>query len=88
MRCHHVIAAHVLDVQKFIFCCHLGQWNDLDTIFFPVGGVHKQVAKITWSFGAFHCLADIVHILLILRCVSHVHDEACMAAVDVILPAK
>lgn len=40
------------------------------------------------TFGTFHRVAEIVHILLILRGIGHIHDEACMAAVDVILAAE
>lgn len=40
------------------------------------------------AFGAFHGLADIVHVLLILRSIGHVHDETRVAAVDVVLPAE
>lgn len=79
MCCHHVIAAHVLDVQKLILSCNLRKWNDLDAVLFTVGRVHKQVAEVARPFGAFHGLADVVHVLLVLRGVSHVHDEACVA---------
>lgn len=55
---------------------------------FAVRRVHKQVAEVARAFGAFHRIAEVVHILLVLRGIGHVHDEACMAAVNVILPAE
>ncbi len=60
----------------------------LNPVIFFVGRVHKQVTEIARSFGAFHRLADVVHVLLILRVVRHVHGEPCMAAVDVILATE
>lgn len=88
MRRHHVIAAHVLDVQKLILCRYLRQWDDLNAIFLAVGRAHKQVAEVARPFGAFHGLADVVHVLLVQHRVGHVHDETCVAAVDVILQAE
>lgn len=60
----------------------------MNPVFFAIGRVHKKVAEVSWALGAFHGLADIVHVLLILRGVGHVHDKARMAAVDVILTTK
>ena len=57
-------------------------------VLFAVWRVHKQVAEVARTFGAFHCVAEVVHVLLVLRCIGHVHDEACMTAVNVILAAE
>lgn len=85
---HHIVPAHVLDVKKLILCRDFRQRDDLNPVFFAVGRVHEQVAEVTRALGTFHGLADVVHVLLILRSVGHVHDKARMAAVDVILPAE
>lgn len=73
MRRHHVIVAHVIDVQKLILCRYLLQRDDLNAIPLTVGRAHKQVAEVVRPFGAFHSLVDVVHILRVLRYICHVH---------------
>lgn len=51
-------------------------------------GVHKQVAEVPRSFGTFHRMTDVVHVLLVLRRVGHVPDESGVPAVNVILTMK
>lgn len=72
MSRHHVI---ILDIQKLILCRDLLPRDDLNPVIFPVRRVHKQIAEVARSFGAFHGLADVIHVLLILRGVRHLHDE-------------
>lgn len=52
--------------------------------FFPLGEYINRLRKLP----AFHCLADVVHVLLVLRSLGHVHDEACVATIDIVLAAK
>lgn len=50
----------------------------MNTVLFPVRRIHEQVTEVARPFGAFHRLADVIYIALVLRSVSHVHDKARM----------
>lgn len=88
MHGQHIVAAHVFNIQEFILRRYLGLRDDLDAVLFPVRAVHKQVAEVARALCALHGAADVVHVLLTLRWIGHVHDEARMAAVEVILAAE
>ena len=55
--------------------------------FFPLGEYINRLRKLPGPLALFMA-ADVVHVLPVLRRISHVHDETSVTAVDVILSAK
>lgn len=56
--------------------------------FLPLGGVKEQVAEVARPFALFKRLAHVVVVFLIVGRVVDVHDEARVAAVEVVAAAE
>ncbi|GEM_PF-3815376 len=88
MHSYNVIPNNIRDIQKLIFRHHLRLWDVLTSFILPLGECMNRLGKLPGAFGAFHGLADVGNILVVLRRIDRVHDEPRMAAVDLILTTE
>ncbi|MNN88921.1 hypothetical protein D3C81_2066660 [compost metagenome] len=47
MRGKHIIPCCILDAGKLILSSYLAEWHNLQAVFLPACGVHKQIFKCT-----------------------------------------
>ncbi|MCY1525909.1 hypothetical protein D9M68_609100 [compost metagenome] len=88
MRGQLVVAGHVLDVPELVLGGHLGDRQQLDAVLLAVWRVHEKVPEIARPLAVLERLAQLVDVLLLLRGVGHVKDEAGVAAILIVAPPE
>ncbi|MBD1228781.1 hypothetical protein IQ211_13715 [Xenorhabdus griffiniae] len=88
MNRQHVITAHVLDMQEFIFRRGFGQGDSLNAVFLAAWAIQKQIAKVAGAFTTFQGFTNFIHIIGFLCSITDIENVPRVRAIEVIFTAE